>query len=97
MIKLENTSEFLRSEGSTNWWHWTAYIDSPDEEELDKIAYVEYHLHSSFKNPVKRVRKMRGGFPLTMKGWGTFQINARVVFKDKNTKDLSLSHQLKFT
>ena len=65
-------------------------------EELNKIEYVEYHLHSSFKNPVKRVRKIGGGFALSMKGWGTFNLKARVVFKDKNTNPLLLSHYLKF-
>jgi transcription initiation factor IIF auxiliary subunit len=94
--KLINKSSYLRSEGETSWWEWTAYIETPPSGNLDDIEYVEYHLHPSFRNPVIRINTKENGFALTRMGWGTFELKAKLVFKDKNKKSIILSHVLDF-
>lgn len=94
-FKLTNTSEYLSSKASTDWWRWTACILG-DPSDLDQIDYVDYRLHSSFSNPIRRVRKRDGGFPLSAKGWGTFTLEARVVFKDCKREPVVLKHELEF-
>lgn len=93
---LKNTSKYLGMKGGTGWWSWTAYIESLNGEDLNEIKYVEYKLHSSFENPIKKSRKFSEGFPITMKGWGTFELKARIVFKDSTIRPIQLSHDLRF-
>ena len=95
-FELTNTSQFIETIGDTQWWRWTAFIQEQGDSSLDEIKYVEYQLHSSFKNPIKRVRKSKGGFPITMKGWGIFQLKARVVFENPEFEPLLLTHMLRF-
>lgn len=93
---LKNDSTYAGKEGDTGWWDWTAYVECTPPDSLDEIDYVEYHLHPSFRNPVKRIRIKEGGFPLRTRGWGIFELKARVVFKDKEKESVILSHYLKF-
>lgn len=93
-LSLTNTSEYIGQRGDTHWWSWTAYIEG-DSDELDDVAYVEYHLHPGFPNPIKRVKKRNGGFPLTAKGWGVFELKAKVVFREKGRLK-TLKHMLEF-
>jgi len=96
-MKLNNSSKYLivDSAGDTDWWRWSAFLDDVTQEELDSIKYVEYHLHPSFKNPIRRSKSSRDNFVITAKGWGVFEITARVTFKD-NKKDIFLTHMLEF-
>ena len=93
---LKNDSSYAAKHGDTDWWNWTAYIECTPPDSLDQVDYVEYHLHSSFRNPVQRIRTREGGFPLRTSGWGTFELRARVVLKDKRKEPLVLSHDLEF-
>lgn len=93
---LKNDSSYAGKYGDTDWWNWTAYITCTPPDSLDQVDYVEYHLHSSFRNPVQRIRTQEGGFPLSTSGWGTFRLRARVVLKDKGKEPVVLSHSLEF-
>ncbi len=93
---LRNTSEYLGKKGDTHWWAWTAFIDATEGDNINDIKYVEYQLHSSFKNPIKKSRKASDNFAITLNGWGTFVLRARIVFKDPQIKTLALSHNLVF-
>lgn len=93
---LQNTSRYLGEKGDTHWWSWTAFIKATDAESLKDIKYVEYQLHSSFENPIKKSRKESENFSITLKGWGTFLLRARIIFKDPNKEALLLTHDLKF-
>jgi transcription initiation factor IIF auxiliary subunit len=95
-IRLNNTSKHLRKSGETNWWDWTAFIESDSPDEMDDVQFVEYQLHPSFPNPVRRVFKKEGGFPMEARGWGIFPLRARVVFKTETREPLVLSHMLEF-
>jgi transcription initiation factor IIF auxiliary subunit len=81
---------------SDGWWSWTVYITS-SKEVLDEIECVEYTLHESFTNPIQLVcdkYSNETAFPLYSRGWGTFEIKIKVIYKDGKTQNLK--HQLKF-
>ncbi len=93
---LKNTSEYIGKKGETHWWSWTASIEATGNSSINDVKYVEYQLHSSFKNPVKRIRNSETGFAISAKGWGTFLLRARIMFKDLERKAVSLEHVLEF-
>jgi transcription initiation factor IIF auxiliary subunit len=77
-------------------WRWTVFIEAP-EDTLSQIQCVTYTLHETFPDPVREVcARGRGSraFPLTVTGWGTFELQARVYFKDGRVQDLT--HDLRF-
>lgn len=79
-------------------WDWSIFIEATDDV-LSQIKYVEYTLHPSFPNPLRRITD-RGndsgkGFFLSANGWGVFEIAIKVMFK--NGKARYLRHQLKFS
>ena len=74
-----------------DWWKWTVFVKaSPDV--LDQIKCVEYGLHESFPNPIQLIctkgSNNNQAFPFTTKGWGTFTIKVKVIFKDGTTQNL---------
>lgn len=70
-----------------NLWTWAVYLTGA-EAELDEIDHVVYHLHSSFKEPIRVVRDRATAFRLEALGWGTFQIRIEVVKKDESLQEL---------
>jgi len=95
-LLLKNSSSYAGKRGNTDWWNWTAFIESTPPDSLDVIDYVEYHLHPTFRNPVRRVRTSTDGFAFKTSGWGVFELRARVVFKDPSRSSAVLSHFLEF-
>ena len=95
-ISLTNSSSYLGKKGKTDWWSWNAYIECQPPDSLDVITFVEYQLHPSFPNPIRRIRKKQGGFPLETRGWGIFKLRARVVFEDDSREPMILTHMLEF-
>jgi transcription initiation factor IIF auxiliary subunit len=92
LIKTENTAQRLDGQR----WQWTVYLVA-DDRTLGDIACVEYRLHPSFPNPIRRVCTRgsgRAGFPLTAVGWGTFPIGVQVSFKDGTAR--YLQHTLSY-
>lgn len=78
-------------------WDWTVFLIA-DDKTLDDIHHVDYTLHPTFPDPVRRV-STRGtspgkGFFLSSNGWGTFTIGIRVTFKDGEVA--ALTHTLTF-
>lgn len=74
-----------------NNWDWSVWIES-SEMELDLIELVAYHLHSSFKNPIKTIKNRKTKFLLKSEGWGMFTI--KIDIQLKNGKKVELSHYL---
>ena len=64
-----------------NYWDWSVWLEGPASE-LDQIKYVEYRLHPTFPNPVRRVADRKSQFKLSSAGWGGFTIYAKVIFRD---------------
>jgi transcription initiation factor IIF auxiliary subunit len=89
--------EGLRIEQSQNyqgddWWSWSVWLDG-SEDELDKVAKVEYTLHPTFSKPVRTVENRGDRFKLSSEGWGGFLVYATVFNKDGSARHLQ--HQLR--
>lgn len=77
-------------------WDWTVFI-SASPQLLNNIRCVEYTLHPSFPNPVRKVCSLgdrRYPFGLSSNGWGTFELSIRVIFKNGEVR--FLRHMLTF-
>jgi len=74
-----------------DWWEWSVWIEGT-EQELDDIKSVEYTLHPTFPNPVRRIEDRASKFRLKTAGWGGFTIYARVLHNDGSTTPLE--HEL---
>ena len=74
-----------------DWWKWAVWIEGRDDA-LDRIDSVEWVLHPSFPNPIRKRLDRANKFRLETGGWGTFQILARVKLKDD--QEIKLRHQL---
>ena len=73
------------------WWDWAVWLDgSPNE--LNQVDYVEYVLHPTFPNPVKKVNDRGTNFRLQARGWGEFNIKVRLHLDDDEV--IMLEHWL---
>ncbi|KAI9024098.1 hypothetical protein DFJ74DRAFT_67823 [Hyaloraphidium curvatum] len=74
-----------------SWRTWQIKMtDEQGSSDLPWIDYVEWKLHPSFKNPVRR------GFMINDEGWGEFGIPVTVVFKDKTVPPFEFEYILEF-
>jgi transcription initiation factor IIF auxiliary subunit len=76
-----------------DWWKWAVWIEAPNKA-LDLVDFVEWILHPTFPNPVRRISDRTTKFRLETAGWGVFQITAHVQMKDG--KQVKLDHFLRF-
>jgi len=74
------------------YWTWSVWIDGPDAE-LDQVHSVEWVLHPTFPDPIRRATQRQDKFRIEASGWGAFEINAQVSTKDGRTQHLK--HQLR--
>lgn len=74
-----------------DWWDWWLWIEG-NKTDLDAIDFVVYTLHSTFINPVRKIRNRESKFRLETEGWGTFTTYAKVVLKNK--REIFLEHKL---
>ena len=91
-ITAANTSRLI----GQGRWDWTVFIQAPSSV-LERITCVEYPLHPTFPNPVRRVcsrGKDSEAFALSTNGWGTFTVGIDVFFSDGRTQHLQ--HELRF-
>lgn len=72
-IRMNNSAKYKGKDR----WEWSVWIDGPAER-LDEIAYVEYILHPTFDQPLRRVKDRSSQFRLTGRGWGEFMIHANI-------------------
>jgi transcription initiation factor IIF auxiliary subunit len=78
------------------FWKWTIFIDAKPSI-LKEIECVIYQLHPTFLDPNKRIcvqGQVSEAFPSSNTGWGEFNIDVVIEFKDGST--LTKSHFLNF-
>ena len=56
------------------------------EGDLRDLESVEYELHPSFADPIRRVTQREGGFPLRIWTWGEFEIAVTFYLADGSTE-----------
>ena len=80
-FKFNNIARFdaqSSEEKGTNYYKWKVYSD----EEPDRLALVEaveYHLHTTFKNPIRTIKNRNSRFALISRGWGEFTIQSKCI------------------
>jgi len=57
-------------------------IDCDDLKALDRVKWVTYFLHPTFKNPIRVVDDRQTNFRLDTAAWGEFLLKAKVHFAD---------------
>jgi transcription initiation factor IIF auxiliary subunit len=87
-LKIQQWEEYI----GEDWWKWAVWIEAPNEM-LGRVEYVEWKLHSTFPNPVRKTADTANKFRLETAGWGEFLIIARVQMKDGT--QVKLRHNLK--
>ncbi len=87
-LKLRNKWRYK----GNDWWEWEAFIDDGGSGELAHVKFVEYVLHPTFADPVRRVTNPAEGFALKTEGWGTFVLKAFVHTKEGGKQ--KLKHEL---
>ena len=81
--------------GGNDWWDWSVWLEGTDAE-LDAVSYVEWRLHPTFPDPVRRVANRQSKFRLDTGGWGTFVVHAVISMKTGSTERLRHQLQLQY-
>jgi transcription initiation factor IIF auxiliary subunit len=88
--KITNTSTYV----GAGRWDWTIFVDA-DPNTLKQIDCVEYTLHPTFADPVRKVcGQQETRFALSSNGWGTFTVKVKITYKDGRVDNVQ--HQLTF-
>ena len=74
-----------------DYYKWAIWIVSA-ESDISEIEYVEYLLHSTFKNRLRKITDPSEGFRLKSAGWGEFRVEITIV--KKTGEMLQLAHWL---
>lgn len=70
---------------------WTLYLRGPngDEDLSAVISKVIFQLHASFAQPMRELTEPP--FEVTERGWGEFEAQIRIVWKDPSEKSTVVS------
>ena len=90
-MEIRQSEEYV----TENWWKWSVWLEASPAE-LDQVESVEWRLHPTFPNPIRRVTDRATKFRLETGGWGVFIIHAVVQLKDGKTERLRHRLQLHF-
>jgi len=91
-IRIRNNWKYKGDEN----WEWEAFLDDGGTGEIKDIDYVEYILHPTFKNPVRKIDDRESNFALKTSGWGTFNLKAFAYTKAGTKIKLSRDIELKY-
>lgn len=84
-VKFNNHARLINSSGVTDQYQWKVFVDD-DESVLNSIESVTYLLHPTFVNPLRVIKDRENNFELISIGWGEFDIEITIKFKDGNTR-----------
>lgn len=87
MFEIHQREEYI----GDDWWEWAVWIEGQTEN-LDMIKFVEWTLHPTFPNPVRKIDDRKNNFRLETGGWGVFPIYARIQMEDGSM--MKLAHYL---
>jgi transcription initiation factor IIF auxiliary subunit len=80
-IKFANIARHVGKSRDEDWYEWAVYVNEPDTT-LQQIKAVEYLLHRTFPDPLRRKTDAAKKFALQSEGWGEFDIYITVFFKN---------------
>jgi len=64
-------------------------LSSEEDQDLSEIAEVEYILHPTFKRRIRKASDPNSNFRTEIKAWGTFEVKAKLMFKNGETDIIS--------
>jgi flagellar basal body-associated protein FliL len=70
-------------------------LESDNPAALDRVSKVIYHLHPTFRNPVREITTRDNNFEMTTFGYGQFELRAEVHLKDTK-QPILLSRYINF-
>jgi transcription initiation factor IIF auxiliary subunit len=68
-----------------HWYEWSVEVQD-GEIPLSRVTEVEYILHPTFPNRIRRSTSRNRNFRLESEGWGEFDIAVNVYFNDGGEK-----------
>lgn len=69
---------------------WSLYLRGPNDEDISLcVAKVIFELHPSFSQPIREL--VSPPFEVTEQGWGEFEAQIRIVWKDPDEKPIVVS------
>ncbi len=81
LVRVEDYCMRAGQKHGTDWFEWCVFI-ADEKKILEQIESVEYTLHPTFPNPVRRVKEREHRFALFSSGWGGFEIGLEIEWKD---------------
>lgn len=92
-IRIRNRWHYIGKSKNYDRWDWEAFLDNDGLKQSNNIDYVEYVLHPTFSNPIRKITDSKDGFTIRATGYGPFMLRAFVHTKDGKNK--KLTHVLK--
>lgn len=71
-----------------DWYKWRVFVSEPNQV-IQQIDAVEYLLHHTFPDPLRRRTNPADKFALESAGWGEFDIYITVFFKNGSRLETS--------
>lgn len=88
---LQVVQQVRRQKETLHWWTWSVWLDGAADD-LDRVAKAVYHLHPSFKPPVRESTSRRSKFRIGGSSLSDFLIIARIF--SHNGEEIELKHWL---
>jgi hypothetical protein len=76
---------------SRRWYRWCIFVDGP-EASLLEIKSIDYYLHSSYEEPVRKSSDRDHRFVLFSSGWGSFQV--KIFLNLATSRRIPRTHRL---
>ena len=80
-VQFGSYSMFTEKKHEQDWYEWCVFVDG-DRESVNRIQAVEYILHPTFPDPIRRLTEKKNRFALFSSGWGGFLMKTRIIFDD---------------
>ncbi|WP_165401444.1 pYEATS domain-containing protein [Herbihabitans rhizosphaerae] len=96
-IHLAHTARREKSldRGAYRYYSIRVFLESDNENDLDRVNKVVYHLHPTFYEPDRTVVDRETNFELRTAGWGMFNLTAEVHLADR-VEPLRLERYINF-
>ena len=93
-IKFATYSMWTREKNGRDFYDWCVFVDE-GLEELGLITWVEYELHPTYPDPVRRVEDRKTCFALMSSGWGNFDLYILIHFQNGDERETHFLLKLK--
>lgn len=68
--------------GGTSHYYIRIWVQADVSDDLDKIRFVKYHLHPTFKKPTRLSSERISDFDIKIWTYGFFEVKVDLFFKD---------------